>query len=927
MSDSSLNRRIGLFRFQFRFRAFCLLLGGFAGITENATHAVEFRNDLGMVTGAYLDRDSGRLILTGNGEHPELSPTESMIATAFQWVFPETPRMPYVSIDPIQEDPEGPFMLIDFDPVSRGTEFGWIMFEADRLMKCLALGNDNIFGLPESSSVPGYRNMFDWAETVKKDREGGPAVWSRFWFHPLAGSVQWDDTAVKILDCRVGVKTEVMILQGGKLISTEGKQDPAAKSFADHFTQNYRAYGEEFPVFLQLEQLSRLMLVSEWLREIREDVQPISLAWVRSVGGPGFDMPVLTPSLRATRETTNTVGNVIETSRRELFGGVDLAVKASRASPDQNFSEWTGGLSRRVSELKDGEVSVIIGNEKGRLLPRFEGPETVRKGDVLLNSRSDGEVFGIEARPNLLSKAELGDGSGRELALPFLPSYRPEGFHGRSSQMGVEGRADTLMETRVYELTGPQGERIGLFDRHQISPLSQDIIVENSRNLESKWALHPDRNNPGIMWATEGGRRKWAFQIESGELMAEFRGERLFHYRYNHRGKIESVEMDAPTGEGKETVFRIGRDHERGPVTAVRSGDDQRITLRSEARQAPGSAPVEFEARNEGRETKQIRYDRAKDAFEMADGSRMADSGLSSIEKNRDAVLRHFSEGGSNLSIIGNDGVTLALAGKNPIVIPVRENEVERQFAKAAGMSREMLADSHLGQFFPEAGAEPTLVSHTSAATRLNAAIVGRKLRENQTIVSTADVPRAKRNLKHIMEMELPEKGEIKVEVLTDTLQGQDQALRELSTTIAQVPGTESSGSSVPVSVLVGHTREGTQEQVLDLCRRDAGSVVLGLFCNTKSTARESQELADSMVAAGAAVAIVPRGLLDSRDVPPLVQEMKQTPFRKGETLLQWVNGILKKLGMEDKFCPETAEVNEGEGRRGGSSGPNSAIT
>ncbi len=882
-------------------------------MAENATHAVEFRNDLGMVTGAYLDRDSGRVILTGDGVNTELSPKESMIATAFQWVFPETPRMPYVSIDPTPEDPEGPFMLIDFDPVSRGTEFGWIMFEADRLMKCLALGSDNIFGLPETSSVPGYRNMFDWAESVKEDKEGGPAVWSRFWFHPLAGTVQWDDTAIKILDCRVGVKTEVMILQGGKLISTEGTQDPAAKAFADHFTQNYRAFGEEFPVFLQLEQLSRLMLVSEWLREIREDAQPISLAWVRSVGGPGFDMPVLTPSLRAARESTKTVGNVIETSRRELFGGVDLAVKASRATPDRNFSEWRDGISQSVSGFKEGEVSVRLGAEKGRILPGFEGPEIARKGDVLLTTRSDGEIFGMEARPNLLSRAELGDGSGRELALPFLPSYRPEGFLGRSNQMGVEGRVDTMLETRVYELTGPQGERIGWFDRHQISPLSQDIIVENSRNVESNWALHPDRSNPGIMWAAEGGRRKWAFQMDSGDLIAEFRGERLFHYRYNHRGKIESVEMDARAGEGKETVFRIGRDHEGGRVTSLRSADDQRITLRSESRQAPGSATVEFEARNEGRETKQIRYDRSKDAFELADGSRMADSGFSSIQRNRDAVLKHFSEGGSNLSIIGNDGVTLALAGKNTIVIPVRENEVERQFAKAAGMSREMLAESRLGQFFPEGNTEPVLVFHESASMRLNAATVGGKLREDQTIISTANPARAKRNLKHIMEMELPETGGIKVEVLTDTLQGQDQALRELSTTIAQSPGSGSSGRPVPFSVLVAHTREGTQEQVLDLCRSNAGSVVMGLFCNTKTTTRESQELADSMVAAGALVAIVPRGILDSRDVPPLVHELNQTSFRKGENLLQWVNGILKKLGMEDKFCPKTAEVNEGD--------------
>ena len=276
---------------------------------------------------------------------------------------------------------------------------------------------------------------------------------------------------------------------------------------------------------------------------------------------------------------------------------------------------------------------------------------------------------------------------------------------------------------------------------------------------------------------------------------------------------------------------------------------------------------------------------------------------------NRDKVLMHYSQGGKDLRILGNDGYTLFLAGKESVVMPIHENEVNRQFAKAVGLSAEVLAESRLGEFFPKTPSEiPMFVADTSPSLRYNAAIVGGRIRSDQLIVSTADVRKAEGNVKGILSGQIPAEGGYKVEVLAGSLEGQDQALSALASAMSNHSGATAGSARVPVSVIVGHTREGTMSQVLDSCQRDRGALVVGLFCNTSGSAKESQELADRMVEAGAGMAVVPRGFLDSKDAARIVDEMKLGPVRQGENAFQWFRGILKKLGLEEKFGPPTAE-------------------
>lgn len=866
---------------------------------------------LGFVSGAHLDPDSGRIFLLGDGDPAAPEVTPELLATSLNWVFPETQRMPYVSIDPIPENPTGPHMLIDLDPASKDTEFGWILFEADRLLKCLALGVDNVFAVPETSNVPGHRDLFEIAEALPDTKDSGSAVWSRFWFHPLSNRVRWDDSTLRIEECRLGVRTEVMVLEKGRLVSTQGRQDPAAKAFADHFTERYRDYGTEFPVFLSLEQLGRMLLVSAWLRQIRDEVRPVSVAWTRSAGGPRFEMPRYTPSLRASRETQSTRGDVTEIVRHEIFGGVDLSVTPNRAPTDASFESW----KKTVPEIARNTESGPFPWEGGMAAkipasPVFAGTATKTP---LMHLRVEGRDLGLETRDFPYARDPLGEGSAREFALPSLPSYRPRGHEGRIGEFAVEGRPQSRMEDRHFELNGPDGGRIGVFDTYRVEPLSGEIHIGDSKNTSPGWFLTPERDQPGVIWAVEGNQRRWAFDAPSGSVVAEFRGDQLYHYRYNRRGRLERVETRGE--EGESAVVTLTRDREDGPVAAVTTADGQRVSMRSEARNSRPNTPLDFEVFNEVGESRSLHYDPAKRRFSLPEGILLSEKGFHPVEAAADRILPHLPSGERDLRIHDLGGYSILQNGLKGRLVPTRKTEFERNAAKASGLSEAELRKSEFATLF--AAEDPTemrFIVDDSPSFRNHLGTISSKLWPQQLHISTRNRERAVQNLRRMETLSDQAPGKVKVELLAGTLEGQEAAIAELRRAASVEPGVATDPSPSPVSVVVAHSREGTAEQVHEVCGRSGGGFVLGLFCNTSRTATESQRIADQMVEAGAGAAVVPQGLLDAKDAARVLDKIKESPLERGQNPLEWIRSILQDLGLERSFGTPTSMRGEPEG-------------
>jgi hypothetical protein len=889
------------------FVAFILLLD------TAISSCTDFETGIGRISGAYFEAETGRLVLLGDGTIGVPTPSLPMIATAMQWVFPETSQMPYVSIDPIPENPEGPYMRIDLDDVTRGTEFGWVMFEADRLLKCLGLGFDNNFGLPETSSVPGHRNMFDLSEEVERDGSLDKPVWSRFWFYPLANAIQTDQNAMRINQCRIGVKTEVMTLENGLLISTDGEQDPAAKAFADHFTSHYQEYGEEFPVFTQLEQLARLILVAEWLRDMREEAHPISLAWVRSVGGPRFDMPQYTPSLRAFRESTQADSAGTTTTRMEFFGGVDMSVKAQRTPPNSEFAKWKQSVEEN---LKKPEPTAPGNQPTRNHYLELTGPRDAtleRPISPMVGARVDDGFYKLGTRPVIDERRLAEHPAFGTLALPYLPSYAPEGINNRTQQVGVADRPSSLMDVRAYELNGPDGRRIGVFDHHRIDQNLDGIVIENRRATDSAWYLAPERDQPGVIWAVAENKPRWAFDATSGYPVAEYQNQKLYHYRYNSSGLIDRVETNTADGQPVE-ILSFARDRMDGPVVSIKTSDDQRLSFRSEARSNSPEQAFLFTGRNEVGESKSLQYDPLTRRVSSVDGSDLAESGLQSVEKHLPQFIGKLSEGSQVLQISDGDGYAIVHSGTTSHTLPTRKSELERNAAKSTSLSVQELAASSFAKLFPEAAADATVfVVDASASLRNNLATSATKLNPGQTIVATRDPINADRKLSKLKAARIRGPQDINLAILSETLPGQTGAIAELQGAAEAAAAGTFSNTNAPVKVIVGHMAGDAIDLVHQACRNSNEGLVVGLFCNTSKRATESQRLADEMTDSGAGAVVIPQGLLDAKDAARIIERMKVGVERDNLNPMEWFKGILKELGLEGSFGPLTGKVESPE--------------
>ena len=181
------------------------------------------------------------------------------LAVAFSAV--QSGSMPVVSIeDPIVQSPPewpgrscftvryGPFYTDPADgqrkvlDVSSKTHFGWVMFDADRHMKCLGLGIDNRTGAPVSSSVSGNGRSYQNLLNLGWNSGGASQVTTRFWFNPKTIEIEpsADGKSMELKKAEMQLSTETMFSSAGQVEST-----PDAEYFASWFTDNYDAIADE----------------------------------------------------------------------------------------------------------------------------------------------------------------------------------------------------------------------------------------------------------------------------------------------------------------------------------------------------------------------------------------------------------------------------------------------------------------------------------------------------------------------------------------------------------------------------------------------------------------------------------------------------------------------------------------------------------
>ncbi|HYF36739.1 MAG TPA: RHS repeat-associated core domain-containing protein, partial [Prosthecobacter sp.] len=217
--------------------------------------------DINRISGAAFDSQTGQIILYGKEENSATAlPKMDLDDLAVAFKAAAMGNMPVLSIeDPVVANvPEwpgrecftvryGPFYTDPLDGqkkvlnLTSKTRFGWVMFEADRLMKVLLMGKDNRYPeIPASSNVPGYMNGMELNRLYAPDVQ--ISTESRFWLNPkeIVIAPSADGKAMELARATMQVSTETMYASNGQMESL-----PEAEYFANWFTQNYDAIAEE----------------------------------------------------------------------------------------------------------------------------------------------------------------------------------------------------------------------------------------------------------------------------------------------------------------------------------------------------------------------------------------------------------------------------------------------------------------------------------------------------------------------------------------------------------------------------------------------------------------------------------------------------------------------------------------------------------
>jgi len=296
---------------------------------------------VGLLEGVTLDRNGNLVLLSKAGDEIKLPPLRlDDVVTVFRSVYLHG-EGPMVTIDPNPENPEGSAMIIKHSKATEDTYVGWVLYQADRLMKGYTLGVDNLIGRNVESSVPGYREVVDTiyfgGENPEKQQQEGH--WERFWIVPAeARRFGAPRSELTLFDVPLKVNTQTMKWEKGELVDDIlGKSSPGALAFTNWFTTNYDLVARErfltpppesgitepVPIYTELRRIALITAIAEKLRD-----QGVPLPfWMRDYEVRPVPFERTTPGLKVTRANQKMVARI--------FGGVNLS------STDENLRIFT----------------------------------------------------------------------------------------------------------------------------------------------------------------------------------------------------------------------------------------------------------------------------------------------------------------------------------------------------------------------------------------------------------------------------------------------------------------------------------------------------------------------------------------------------------------------------------------------------------
>ena len=542
--------------------------------------------ELGQLDGIALDASTGRLALLSKQRGALALPPLRLedVVTVFRSVY-EHGQGPSVSIDPDPQDPKGPRMPVRHGKGTENTYVGWVLFEADRLMKAYSLGCDNVSGTPLTSGVAGYQDLVQ-LHLANPSARSEDSLWERFWIVPAeVHRRRSQDRSLTLVDLSLKVRTERMELRGGKLVTASNPApSPAASGFSDWFTTRYGDIAREArstapdgaasaPVSV-LGELNRIALIAAMAEALRDQGVPIP-DWMTNYPVPAVATPKTTPSLLVGAGASCPRSDWPADARRSLsiFGGVSLSPedRAVRTTPSAEADGLAAVLPRALAGLAPISKATIEAPGATREIVTLPGPHAQDVGALQLQDVD----IALPVR------------EGRELRLvrKFSSFFKPDDVFGGSWTLDLPRLEQQLVPVRrekdktefkvIYRLMSSLGSVAASFssmwsvaggEGTLAIPTMDDTgmagvgLVRHSRLGESRVVLL-------------GDGRRWHFN-DTGLLAAIEDADLLTVYQRDSAQRVVRIE----TWRGASRAASIGLDYDaRGRVSAAGASDGSRV--------------------------------------------------------------------------------------------------------------------------------------------------------------------------------------------------------------------------------------------------------------------------------------------------------------------------------------------------------------
>lgn len=495
--------------------------------------AAELMGDLGDIEGVTFDPVSNRLLLVGNNTDKAALPPMRLddLAAAFRSVFGNYETEPGVTIDPDPRNPKADQMPVRFFGGMENTHFGMILFEADRQMKSLSLGRDNLTRKKVTAKIKDYYNLLDLS-LANFGGQSDDGLWSRFWLVPerVPVKVSDDKRSISFPDTRIRVNTETMRWGQGKLDSAEGQRDEKAEYFAAHLTKYYDDYAREFPVYEELRQLTNMVGLAKW---IKDTGIPIDLAWLRRYEGR-VRTPSTTPALTVRDTRRLKQGNGIVTRQAAIFGGVELKVVNA-------YSNNAGAVSRSAQKALQAvaaqpgvaSATFLDDHQETRRVVALPTSQTRAAGAKMLAA----DELVLAERLYCSFHNETGPfGHSWSLDLPVLQISQPD--RGKQEVLTL-GESKVLVQQ--FHLSRPFGMGDVRFADHTVDQQYGRIAFLPDRRAGLR-AIYPDNETMEYRLEHDDGSAD-IFDAQGTILRRESSPTEFTQYAYDGPGRLASIEL------------------------------------------------------------------------------------------------------------------------------------------------------------------------------------------------------------------------------------------------------------------------------------------------------------------------------------------------------------------------------------------------